>query len=182
MGNPLIWSFDSEIFYPRCVVPCAKYFKNVHPNWITLLNCLIKWWAFCAILAWSPWRLLLWGALERFLDCLDGVVARKYNKLSVFGHWMDKSTDFVYRWSSAIAAVGLCVPLLTQDVWAPGALIAMSVGCPGVYIYDGYRGHIDKGNTSANGMAIYLEDNATLLCVVFPAMQWWVLQRCQLVV
>ena len=178
MGNPLIWSFDSEIFYPRCVVPCAKYVR-IHPNWITLFNCLIKYWAFCAILTWSPWRLLVWGTLERFLDCLDGVVARKQNKMSTFGHWMDKSTDMVYRWSSAAAAIGMCVPLLAQDLWAPGSLIAISVLCPGVYIYDGYHGHIDKGNTSAKGVAIYLEDNATLLCAILPMMQWWVTQRCQ---
>ena len=92
---------------------------------------------------------------------------------------MDKSTDMVYRWSSAAVAVRMCVPLLAQDLWAPGSLIAISVICPGVYIYDGYRGHIDRGNTSANGWAIYLEDNATLLCVILPMMQWWVTQRCQ---
>ena len=103
MGNPLILSFDSIIFYPYCVVPCAKYFSRVHPNFITAFNCLVKWWAFCAILSWSPWRFLLWGTLERYLDCLDGVAARKFNKSSTFGHWMDKSTDLVYRWSSALS-------------------------------------------------------------------------------
>ena len=179
MGNPLILSFDSIIFYPYCVVPCAKYFSRVHPNFITAFNCLVKWWAFCAILSWSPWRFLLWGTLERYLDCLDGVVARKFNKSSTFGHWMDKSTDLVYRWSSGIVGVRQAIPLLSQDVVAPGTLIFISIACLMTYVHDALLGHIVGGNTSARGLAIYVEDNATLLCVILPMVQWWILQRCE---
>jgi len=179
MGNPLIQSFDSVLFYPHCVVPCATYFRYVHPNFITLFNCVIKWWAFCAILSWSPWRLLIWGTLERFLDCLDGVVARKFNKQSPVGHWLDKSTDLVYRWASAGAAITLSVPLLSQDAWGPGMLIAICLGCPGVYVHDAVRGHIQNGNTAPTGIAIYLEDNATLLCFVLPALQYYILSTCK---
>ena len=37
--------------------------------------------------------------LERYLDCLDGHLARRYNMCTTAGHYMDKSTDFVFRWT-----------------------------------------------------------------------------------
>ena len=178
MGHPLIPSFDSVIFYPRVVVPSAKYFANVHPNWITLFNCYIKWLAFCAVLSWSPWALLLWGTLERYLDCLDGVVARKYDKHSTVGHWLDKSTDLVYRWASAGAGLCASVPLLSQDIVAPGSLMVVCVALPGIYAWDAYKGNIVAGDTSVQSLAIYVEDNATLLTVILPLMQAWILNRC----
>lgn len=179
MGNPLIPSFDSLVFYPHVVVPSAKYFSNVNPNWITLFNCGIKWLAFCAVLSWSPWALLFWGALERYLDCLDGVVARKFNKSSTLGHWLDKSTDLVYRWASAGAGLYASAPLLAQDVLAPGSLMLVCVALPGIYVWDAYKGNIVDGNTTEKSLAIYVEDNATLLAVLLPLMQVWILSRCE---
>ena len=178
MGNPLIPSFDSCIFYPHIVVPSAKYFANIHPNLITIFNCYIKWLAICAVVSWNPWALLFWGSIERYLDCLDGVVARKYNKHSMVGHWLDKGTDLIYRWLSAAAGVYGSVPLLSQDTVAPGCLILVCVALPGIYVWDAYKGNIVHGNTSVQSIAIHIEDNATLLCVLLPFMQGWILSRC----
>lgn len=176
----MVPSFDSTIFYPHVVQPSAKYFSRVHPNWITLFNCYVKWLAFCAVLSWSPWALLVWGALERYLDCLDGVVARKFDKRSVFGHWMDKTTDLVYRWASASAGVYVSIPLLAQDAVAPGSLVLVCVGLPALYAYEAYRGNIIGGNTTAASIAIHVEDNATLLVVLLPLMQAWIMARCEI--
>ena len=129
-GDPLVWSFDQVVFYPKCVDPFVPHCQHIHPNWITLLNVLVKWFAFIAIVEWSPWGLLFWGTLERFLDCLDGRVARRFNKSSTFGHWMDKSTDLVFRWGSAGYAVYACLPLLAQDILAPGALFSLQPDVP----------------------------------------------------
>ena len=181
MGNPLIPSFDSLVFYPRVVIPSAKYFSNVHPNWITLVNCGVKWLAFCAVLSWSPCALLCWGALERYLDCLDGVVARKFNKGSTLGHWLDKTTDLVYRWASAGAGLCVSAPLLAQDVLAPGSLVLVCVALPGIYVWDAYNGNIVDGNTTDKSIAIYVEDNATLLVVLLPLLQMWISSRCVVV-
>ena len=43
------------------------------------------------------------------------------------------------------------------------------------YVHDALLGHIAGGNTPARGLAIYVEDNATLLCVILPMVQWWIL-------
>lgn len=181
-GDPLLsHSFDELVFYPKCVDPFVRYFRNVHPNYITLFNVFIKYKAFLSVLAWSPWGLLFWGTVERWLDCLDGRVARRFNKLSTFGHWFDKVTDLIFRWMSAVCAVWMCLPLLWQDILAPGTLIVVCVACPGVYVYDGWRGRIVNGNTREDALAIYLEDNATLLCLLLPMLQWFVLSRCSVV-
>ena len=182
-GDPLLhYSFDDLVFYPKCVDPFVPYCKNIHPNWITLLNIFVKWFALMSVLEWNPWGLLVWGTLERWLDCLDGRVARRFNKTSFIGHWMDKVSDLIYRWSSAGIAVWLSVPLLKQDLVAPGALISVCIACPALYVYDGYHGRIVDGNTTRESIAIYLEDNATLLCLLFPLMQWYILSRCVVVV
>ena len=84
---------------------------KVHPNIITILNlllvvplvlgCMIK--APNTILGWSFYIILI--LFNRFLDNLDGTVARKCNKVSKFGAALDLFGDF-------ILAFGACIVVL----------------------------------------------------------------------
>jgi len=179
MGDPLlIQSFDYVIFYPLIVDPFVPWCANIHPNMITIFNCLIKYIAYLSAITWN-WQRLLWiGTLERFLDCLDGRVARKYNKCSEFGHALDKYTDLIFRFGTAIELIRMTFPLFQHDFIAPFLLLAVCAACPSVFIFDAFRGRIQNLNTQANSISIIVEDNATLLCLILPALQWLCVVRC----
>ncbi|MFT7689055.1 MAG: phosphatidylglycerophosphate synthase [Candidatus Azotimanducaceae bacterium] len=70
-------------------------FENVHPNVLSCVGLLMDFVIFNAILAQS---LLItgFGMLIRYLcDCLDGAIARKYNKVSDIGGILDTAADNV---------------------------------------------------------------------------------------
>jgi phosphatidylglycerophosphate synthase len=185
MGDPiLITSFDARVFYPMVIDPFIdRYFNifvHVHPNYITLFNFLIKYLAYVAAVAFDWKGLLVWGTMERFLDCLDGRVARRFQKCSDFGHHMDKVGDLVFRFTTAIQLVRVTLPLFAVDFFSPFLLLFISVLCPSVYIYDAFKGRIINMETQASALALVIEDNATLLCVIFPLLQWLCVVRCGL--
>ena len=179
MGSPVLQlSFDYLCFYPYVVLPTVKYFKNVHPNYITIFNLIIKYYSFAAAMSWN-WQRLLWlGTLERYLDCLDGSVARKFEKCSTVGHCLDKYSDLIFRFGTAVGIIQNTLPLLQEDIFAPLLLLLVVFSCPAVFIYDAFRGKIDNLNTSADSIAIIIEDNATLLCLILPLLQFFCVQRC----
>lgn len=77
--------------YYRWIVP---YLRVMHPNVLTLLSLLPAILFFIAVLA-NHYFLALLCFLGSFLDVLDGLVARAYNKTSVFGAVLDSTTDRV---------------------------------------------------------------------------------------
>ena len=179
MGLPLLdQSFDKVIFYPYVVTPLVKHCSRISPNTVTVVNFLFKYLCLKSIVTFSPWNYFLWSNVERVLDCLDGEIARTYDKKSRAGHYLDKVGDAAYRFTSAYLGIRACLPLLQVDLLAPGSIIALSLLCPGLYVYEFFRGRLDNLETSGDTLAIYLEDNGTLLNVLIPILQAWTLSRC----
>ncbi len=79
-----------------CYPLCAP-FQHVHPNVLTLVALMVGL-ACAATAAHGPhhtgWACVLW-AVNRVLDGLDGCVARRFNKQSDFGGYLDIVCDFV---------------------------------------------------------------------------------------
>ena len=96
MGRPLIKSYDSLITYP-IIRSIVDNFKDIHPIYITIANIFIKILSLIYLNNFNIIPLFITLILERFLDCLDGEVARKFNKCTNLGHYMDKYSDVIYR-------------------------------------------------------------------------------------
>ena len=78
----------------------TDYFKNVNPNSITFISLILN-----AVIYYllhnekdNNINILLKIILiiRWFTDCLDGFIARKYNKISKFGKNFDKFTDIIF--------------------------------------------------------------------------------------
>ena len=67
--------------------------KNVHPNVITFTGFLLN---FVLLSSVSPNYKILVVVMNRLLDCLDGEVARKCDKKSVMGSYMDSISDILF--------------------------------------------------------------------------------------
>ncbi len=110
----------------RLLEPLASSrLAKIHPNWISFIAMLAGLVAAAAI-----WRgllglgLLLW-VVNRVLDGLDGVVARKYGKQSDFGGYLDLAFDYVIYLAIPLAFVAATPsPLL---FWAGLLLISSYV-------------------------------------------------------
>lgn len=172
MGKPLIQSFDSIIMYPFCIEPVLKYCKNISPTHITIANLLFKYLALYTTVQQMYFGLFLFSCIERWMDCLDGAVARRYDKISHVGHYLDKISDLMYRWITAIYLLYFYTFDFMTAPFEISLVILLCIGCPAVYVYDAYKGHIVDGSTKNTGYAIYVEDNATLLCLIQPLLLW----------
>jgi phosphatidylglycerophosphate synthase len=100
-------SSDYIILYPLAH-KYASLCKNIHPNTITTFNLFIS--IFIVYLLYfylnKPNKnikniIIILMLLRVFLDALDGVVARKFNKCSKFGQYLDCTTDSIYLYSLA---------------------------------------------------------------------------------
>jgi phosphatidylglycerophosphate synthase len=179
MGDPLLrWSFDAIFFYPYIVDPWVPYCKSIHPNCITLFNIIVKYYTYMQVIAWNYTGLLWLGTLERFLDCLDGRVARRFNKCSPFGHALDKYSDLIFRFFTAYRLICMAIPLFQQDFLSPFLLFIVCASCPAIFIIDSMRGKIQNLETQRDSVAIVVEDNATLLCLILPILQFFCVLRC----
>jgi phosphatidylglycerophosphate synthase len=165
MGPPLITSIDKTFFYPCVVSPTAVVFRYTHPITITSINVVVK--MMCLLQMYlhaSLPSMMMLQTCERYLDCLDGEIARRYDKCTWIGHLMDKTSDFVYRvlMSALLLQQSQCDASWYAFVWVCVLLFI------GVYIYDTIRGTVVNGHATLTSYAIVLEDNATLLCVIIP--------------
>ena len=74
-----------------------KFLCKLNPNDITILNIIITF-----ILLWLLYKKKFFIAfltlviVGRVLDCLDGIVARRCNKLSLFGNFIDHFCDGLF--------------------------------------------------------------------------------------
>lgn len=90
--------FDQILRIPkeRVLEPLSKgLFKNVNPTTVTVVACGVS--VVAGIAAWqgqTGMTLVLWY-LNRFLDGLDGTIARVNNKQSDFGGYLDIILDMV---------------------------------------------------------------------------------------
>ena len=166
MGKPLIISFDSLITYPFLQF-FIIFFKNIHPIYITLFNCYIKYLSIYYLNNLDVTKFFVFFLLERLLDCLDGMVARKYNKCSKLGHYLDKYSDLIFRISLCIVCWKIVYEHRDYSVYWY-ILVILNIICPGVYILDYINSNIDKNlETGINTFSIYIEDNATILFLTY---------------
>lgn len=171
MGRPKITSIDSLVVYPL-VEQTVQYYQLIHPNWITMVCIVTKYQALLSLQSLALWQLMFWMLTERYLDCLDGEVARYYNKTSQLGNYLDKYSDVLYR----LCMVKHCLYhsyslFVLNTTWF--AFVGLTLLCPLLYVIDYRRGLLSKNmECSGRGIAIYLEDNATLLCFVLPWFLW----------
>jgi phosphatidylglycerophosphate synthase len=106
-----------KYFYTYAIDPLSVYFKNVHPNWITLagipLSFVVHYAHSYGILSLIIVSILMF--IRTICDCLDGFVARKYNKKSKLGAMLDTLADSLFgaNVSSYIVARLLNVSILT---------------------------------------------------------------------
>ena len=66
--------------------------KNIHPNVITFTGFILN---FVLLTDVSSTHKILAVLMNRLLDCLDGEVARKCDKKSVLGSYMDSISDIL---------------------------------------------------------------------------------------
>jgi archaetidylinositol phosphate synthase len=113
--------------------PLVKYFAALNPNTLTLLGSIPPLLFFvCIILHW--YILALIALIGSGFDMIDGMVARKYHKITAFGGFLDSTIDRVadfliitafafggiVRWE--IAAPFLLFAYLTSYVRSRGEL------------------------------------------------------------
>ena len=72
-------------------------FKNIHPNIITISGLIINYYIYYLLDTLKSNKYLLgFCIIYRWLiDCLDGAIARKYNKSSKLGHHLDTLSDII---------------------------------------------------------------------------------------
>jgi len=90
----------------QILAPFVMLFRNVHPNVLTLFSLVLG--VLCALFAAMNFMgvaVALW-LLNRSFDGLDGVVARKFNKTSDFGGYLDIICDFTVY---ALIPIGIVV-------------------------------------------------------------------------
>jgi archaetidylinositol phosphate synthase len=99
------------------------------PNQISLLGVLVAF--FSAYMYWSSQSddIILVGAaglllISGFLDALDGVLARTYGKVTLFGGFFDSLLD---RYADALVLTGIILGWLAEDssLWLLGGLSAV---------------------------------------------------------
>jgi len=175
MGRPLLtYSIDGIVTYPS--VYLVTPYIHIHPNCITFLCMVFK--VLSLVEIWNlshfnAWRFGFYLTVERFTDCLDGEVARYHNKCSPVGHYLDKCSDIVFRYSGIVIMFRSAWPFLTTGSWMAFYILALSCSLCGVYIYEGCITKKIKSDmiTPRDSYAIYIEDNiATMLCVALPYM------------
>lgn len=169
MGRPLTKSIDSYFTYPL-VYQFVGYFQDIHPIYITLVCISTKVISLELLSLKYRYFLAITLLAERFLDCLDGEVARYYQKCTKIGHYLDKYSDLVYRVLMTSDCLTICYQAEIYNVsWY--LLLLLSLVCPGVYVYEYLKGKLGTDLiVTKNSYAIIIEDNATLFCLLLPVL------------
>ncbi len=114
--------FDASLrrLKDRVEEPLVAQMKGVSPNGLTLVALLVGLAAaLCAAYGLYPWALLGW-LLNRFIDGLDGALARSQRKHSDFGGYFDILADYVIY---AAVPVGLALGAPTFERYLALALM-----------------------------------------------------------
>ena len=83
--------------FTEYIINNLTLFKYIHPNLITISGLIINFIIFNLLNTNNPnYYLVIFLILYRwFADCLDGAIARKYNKGSKLGHYLDTFSDII---------------------------------------------------------------------------------------
>ena len=88
---------NSDKYIADKIIDKVSFLKYIHPNIITISGLIINFYIY--YLLYTPHSniyLLTFFMIYRWLaDCLDGAVARKYNKGSKLGHHLDTISDII---------------------------------------------------------------------------------------
>jgi hypothetical protein len=88
---------NSDNYISDKIIDNVYFLKYIHPNIITISGLIINFYIY--YLLYTPHSniyLLTFFMIYRWLaDCLDGAVARKYNKGSKLGHHLDTISDII---------------------------------------------------------------------------------------
>jgi len=88
---------NSDKYIADKIIDNVYFLKYIHPNIITISGLIINFYIY--YLLYTPHSniyLLTFFMIYRWLaDCLDGAVARKYNKGSKLGHHLDTISDII---------------------------------------------------------------------------------------
>ena len=167
MGKPIVVGTDMLIAYP-IVDYILVYFRNIHPNYITICGMIFKY--FSIYFMYSKYYFLMFSFkfIERIADCLDGEVARVYNKISYFGHLLDKLSDMICI--IAIIYSGLMIGFNNcKNNTLLSIHIFLYLFAPIIYLIDIISGRTPKNMSVTKDMYfIYIEDNSILLSLLIP--------------
>ena len=173
MGKPLTISIDKFITYPliKYIVP---FFKYIHPIIITVFNIYIKYLAIYNLSILNINNILIYLTIERLLDCLDGELARTYNKCTKIGHYLDKYSDLLFRASMCFFCWKIAFTYKSLNIYWY-ILCIFNIICPLAYFIDYINGKIDhKMVSNSNSYSIYIEDNATIICILLPFILYYI--------
>jgi len=172
MGRPLVFGFDKVFFYPL-IYKLVPFLSWVHPNIITLIGIYFK---YLAIIQLGEGRyddynmiiLCTYMLGERICDCLDGEIAREYNKETMIGHYLDKIGDNIY-WTY----MTFWCSFFIYQKFNPGNIywwvLTLLTGYVPLGLYLDIRNGVKQSlETSKNSWHIYIEDNGCSFPFLLP--------------
>ena len=167
MGRPLVIGTDMLIAYPL-VDYILVYFGNIHPNYITLFGIIFKFLSVYFMYSKYYFLMFIFKFIERIADCLDGEIARKYNKGSYFGHLLDKLSDMICN--IAMIYSGLHIGYYNCENYKLLLIhIFLYLSAPIIYLFDLSLGNEPENlSVTKNMYFIYFEDNSLLLSLLIP--------------
>lgn len=71
-------------------------FKNIHPNYISIIGIFSNFISLYFFEKKELYKSFFFMIIRSIADCLDGIVARKYNKVSYFGGFLDTTNDLTF--------------------------------------------------------------------------------------
>jgi hypothetical protein len=130
-GHKVHKSLESPITVNLLLEPCDAIEKNVHeagltPNDITSLSCVFGCLAVLSVWWKRPKCAALMYDLSYFCDCLDGILARKYDQATRFGDLYDHYSD-LSLFLLMIFAIQTRYPMSAK--WWSALVVVSTLGC-----------------------------------------------------
>jgi len=107
MENPVKLGIVQKIRWYADGILAPLPLPNIHPNLISMAS--IGAMALIFLALDNLWWVLLVTFLSIWLDWMDGIVARQYNRVGQYGYWVDTTAD---RFCEGIVALAFGFPWL----------------------------------------------------------------------
>ena len=128
MPEPSKNSIDYILFYQNINKFVYKICNtNITPNMITISSILLLYPIYYAIRNKKIYHVLFLILFRHFIDCLDGQVARKCNKVSEFGNYLDIFTDMLFYTVILFAGITLKYKTL-NNIYCLGLIFIIVYG------------------------------------------------------
>ena len=171
MCRPLINGFDKYWIYTFVDI-LLPFCQNVSPNFITFMSIICKFLIINNFTYYNSITLCSLMTFERFFDCLDGEIARKFDKCTTIGHYLDKISDFIY-WNliTIFSAIFLYNnPTFTIYWWIYFIILSY---IPSAVVLDVFSNKWNLfDSVSKQSWFIYAEDNGSLFSILIPYMMY----------